>query len=860
MQTFQILLISQVRQINSVLPDLLKYITHASYQLKTVNSLTDANQAIQSKKYDLCLIEQDLLNINSSDSVKNFSFLPTIVLVKDYETGLNYLRQGAIDYLIYEQLNLPTLERSLRLSLATTKKYVSPQLQYRRRLETALMAISKKLATEKKVNLNRILMILGKVVGANRAYLSCLQDNGQKNQLIYEWCDHQTSPKAQHWRSIDTSALNWWIQQLKQNRSIIISDLAQLPIQAQGEKEQLQSQQITSTLVVPIFDNKKNLWGSIGFENHHYSPKHWSEDDSRLLRVVGRVIYTYCDRQAAQTQLKASEALYSSIFNDSTDGIFLIDIKPDQQLVYETVNISYRQMLGLEKEEIAQKTLRQVLPPHLARLLERHCYTCLKNKQLTSYEYSIRTGKIHYITLIPIRNSQGKIVKLQGCTRDITEEREAIAQQIRQTRYRHLLRSVTLKTRQSFNVESILQTTVQELQTILQADRVVYLSFSSGQNCQILAEATAFPIPHKIDANLIHQIWQKQAYFDKDVYIQLADKQKSSAIQSHLILPILPHWLKDSFSPEPLAEKKLVSQKQSERFPQQLKNKPRVNLRQIWGLLSIQQYNYPRQWTEDEIESLQQLTEQISIAIYQQKLIKQEIKQKEELSRSNAELEQFAYIASHDLQAPLQLITSYAQLIQRRYQGKLDEKGDKFINHIINSSKQMQTQIKDLLSYSRLGKSNKPWELVDFNLLVKQAIENLSVDLEKKKATVDIPHQLPQTKADFSQMLLLFQNLIANGIKYNQSESPRVTIEAKREAKHWLFTIEDNGIGINPKYKARIFQIFQRLHTEDEYPGTGIGLALCHRIVSLHQGKIWFESQEDQGAKFYFTLPTQIKS
>ncbi|MCG8605394.1 ATP-binding protein, partial [bacterium] len=241
--------------------------------------------------------------------------------------------------------------------------------------------------------------------------------------------------------------------------------------------------------------------------------------------------------------------------------------------------------------------------------------------------------------------------------------------------------------------------------------------------------------------------------------------------------------------------------------------------------------------------------------VTQQRRAKQELAQRaEELARSNAELEQFAYIASHDLQEPLRMISSYCQLLQRRYRDKLDKDANEFIDFAVNGAKQMQTLINDLLTYSRAGTHSKPPKPVDCNEVLEKVRNNLRVALKESHAV--LKHDpLPVTCVDDSQIMQVFQNLIANAIKFKAEPSPVITIAAESKGSEWQFSFKDNGIGIDPSFLDRIFVIFQRLHTRSEYPGTGIGLALCKKIVERHGGRIWVESEPDAGSTFYFTLP-----
>jgi len=228
----------------------------------------------------------------------------------------------------------------------------------------------------------------------------------------------------------------------------------------------------------------------------------------------------------------------------------------------------------------------------------------------------------------------------------------------------------------------------------------------------------------------------------------------------------------------------------------------------------------------------------------------------QELLRSNAELEQFAYVASHDLQTPLRAISGYLNLLTKRYEGKLEGDADRFIDRTNQNVLRMQRLINDLLTYSRLTTRALPFQPTDCSQLVQEVVEMLQPVLEESGGRV-ILKPLPTVMADGSQFLQLFQNLIGNAVKFRDHQPPEVHIDAERADKGWLFSVRDNGIGIDPQYAERIFLIFQRLHTVDQYPGTGIGLAICKKIVERHGGQIWVESKAGEGATFKFLIPDQ---
>ncbi len=227
----------------------------------------------------------------------------------------------------------------------------------------------------------------------------------------------------------------------------------------------------------------------------------------------------------------------------------------------------------------------------------------------------------------------------------------------------------------------------------------------------------------------------------------------------------------------------------------------------------------------------------------------------QELIRSNAELEQFAYVASHDLQEPLRAISGLTQLLAQRYQGRLDEKADRYISLTVDGCRRMQQLIQGLLAYSRLITRGRPLEPVDSEAVLERSLGDLQVAIAEAGAVVT-HDRLPTLTADATQLGQLFQNLIGNALKFRNIAPPRIHVSARGDGEWWTFDVADNGIGIDPQYAEQIFAIFQRLHTRDEYPGTGIGLAICKKIVERHGGRIWVESQPGQGSTFRFTLPT----
>ncbi len=255
------------------------------------------------------------------------------------------------------------------------------------------------------------------------------------------------------------------------------------------------------------------------------------------------------------------------------------------------------------------------------------------------------------------------------------------------------------------------------------------------------------------------------------------------------------------------------------------------------------------------LKSVTASRDELDLEVAERKRAEETIRSKsEELERSNGGLEQFAYVASHDLQEPLRAVSGCLQLLEQRYKGKLDTGADQFISHAVDGALRMQVLIHGLLEYSRVGTGGEEFEEIDSEAVLNQAITNLQVAIEESGAV--ITHDpIPSMMADGVQLSQLFQNLIGNAIKFHSDKPPEIHTGVEPKNGEWQFSVRDNGIGIESQYAERIFGVFQRLHTREEYSGTGIGLAICKKIVERHGGRMWLESELEHGSKFYFTIP-----
>ncbi|WP_445633870.1 histidine kinase [Nostoc sp. DSM 114161] len=562
-------------------------------------------------------------------------------------------------------------------------------------------------------------------------------------------------------------------------------------------------------------------------------------------------------RQTAQA-LQESEERWQLALQGNNDGIWDWNLKTNEAFF----STRWKEMLGYKDHEVSNcwdDWTKRIHPDERDLVLESFQDHFAKKTPFYVCEYRVQCQDGSYKWILDrgqaLWDALGDVVRMVGSYTDITDRKRTEEELKRQNLRSQLFSEITFKIRESLQIDEILQTTVIEVQKLLQADRVLIFQLCRDGSGIVVQEAVLPGWPVILGKNIIDPCF-KEEYIERyrqgrisaiediqTAYIQPCHREflEQFAVKANLVVPIL---VRDG----------------------------------IWGLLLAHQCAAPRKWNNFETEFLEQLANQIGIALSQAQLLEQQTRQSQELARSNAELEQFAYVASHDLQEPLRMVTSYLQLLERRYKNQLDTNADEFINYAVDGARRMQTLINDLLNYSRVSTRGQPFKRVDCSAVLKQAIANLQLAIADSKAI--ITHDtLPQVMADVTQLTQVFQNLIANAVKFCQNQQPQIHIGVGRgdeemgrwgdgemgettpttpplpSPKEYVFWVQDNGIGLEPQYAERIFVIFQRLHTRDKYPGTGIGLAICKKIIERHGGRIWVESKPGQGSTFYFTIP-----
>ncbi len=526
------------------------------------------------------------------------------------------------------------------------------------------------------------------------------------------------------------------------------------------------------------------------------------------LFAVGMVHDITKQKQIQQAHAK-QRAFLKSIYEGADLAIFVVDVTAENEFRFGGLNPAHERLTGMKSDEVQGKTphdLVPYIPPEAADAVYANYARCLAAGKAISYEEMIPMGgqDTWWLTrLSPLKDGNGHIYRIVGTSLSITERKRA-EQELE--RYREKLEELvaerTAELQQSEARYRTLTESSPDMIFLINPDMTVdYVNrVAAGQfgteAAAVIGQPHAALFPPEIAAR---QQQALQHVLTSGEMIQAESKVK---------FPRGEVWLHTRLVPIAL------------------------NGHGVTAVLGISR----------DITSLKEA----ELALKEKAV---------DLERSNKELEQFAYVASHDLQEPLRMVTNYMQLLQRRYEDQLDEKAEKYIDFAVDGASRMKVLIDDLLTFSRVGTRGKPFEPVSVALVLQQVLDDLQLSIQETNASIS-HDPLPTIMADDNQLRQLLQNLIGNAIKFRGETQPQVHIGVEKQDDMWHFCVQDNGIGIDPRFAERIFVIFQRLHTRTHYGGTGIGLAICKKIVERHGGQIWVESQPDSGAAFHFTIPT----
>ncbi|MGE5430399.1 MAG: PAS domain S-box protein [Syntrophomonadaceae bacterium] len=513
----------------------------------------------------------------------------------------------------------------------------------------------------------------------------------------------------------------------------------------------------------------------------------------------------------------------------------------------------YHDFIGHRDEELFPKEITDTFLPALKRTIE--------SKEIHTVECQMVFGgkKIaQFITYVPRLNRQREVVEVLGLTMDITTRHEIEELTNRKKEQAEIMSDISeALVRMSLDYEAVLEVTVEKIARLI------------GDACMLLLTSG--------DEEYIHPVtlWhpdKKAEEFIRELFIE--NKQRvGEGISGRVIAEG-----KAVIYPE-ITEEEVMSTCKNEyveiyrRFKfYSLIDVPLRSYGRTIGAVLLIRTDAGRSYTKDDLEFVQNIADKAALAIENAKLYQEKLHEIEErkiieenlkntlieLNNSNRELEQFAYVASHDLQEPLRMVATYTQLLSKKYQNQLDHKADEYIGYAVEGARRMHQLLLDLLGYSEVSKKSVPPRSADLNLVLRTVLEDMKYLVNSSGAVVTYS-PMPVIKCYDDQIRQLFSNLIENAVKFSGGKKPQIHITSEETEREWVFSVKDNGIGIKPEYHERIFVIFQRLHQRSEYPGNGIGLALCKKIVERHMGRIWVESRAGNGAAFYFSIPKEDK-
>ncbi|HEY9872530.1 MAG TPA: PAS domain S-box protein, partial [Candidatus Obscuribacterales bacterium] len=540
--------------------------------------------------------------------------------------------------------------------------------------------------------------------------------------------------------------------------------------------------------------------------------------------------------QLARTEAEEARNRITNIIESITDAFFALD----HEWRFTYINQQAEALMSRTREELIGKNLWDEFPHAVGGIFDQQYQKAVSEQVSVEFEeFYAPLNKWFAVHAYPSKD--GLSVYFQ----DITERKQSQAEVQRQNLRSHLFGEISLKIRQSLELEEILQTTVSEVQRILESDRVlVYRIWPDGTGSAVAEAVVPGWQP------ILGQVFAAEVIPEE--YRQMYSQGRVRTIEDTHNSQLTPCMVE--FSQQFNIKAKLIV--------------PILLNKELWGLLIAHQCSSKRQWSSFEIELLQPLANQIGIALAQSQLLEQETRQRQELMRSNEELQQFAYIASHDLQEPLRKIQAFGDRLKTKYKDVLTDQGCDYLERMQNAAQRMQVLINDLLALSRVTRKAQSFNPVNLAQQVQEVLFDLEVRIQQTGGRVEVG-ELPTLNAEPLQMRQLLQNLIGNSLKFHREEEPPVIkiysqiIKTQEQQLPGIspatdicqIFVEDNGIGFEEKYLDRIFNLFQRLHTRSEYEGSGMGLAICRKIAEHHGGSITAKSTPGQGTTFIITLP-----
>ena len=624
------------------------------------------------------------------------------------------------------------------------------------------------------------------------------------------------------------------------------------------------------------------------FEEYNEGINRWFDVHATPLKdnKFSAVFTDITDRKKTEEALKSNQELFKKTFDSVSFAVSIVRVS-DNQIV--DINEAYLQMVEYHKEEVVGHTAKelQVFPNHEER--EKIARLVHEGSQVLNQEIDVRTksGKIlralFSVDLINFDNQPHFLGSLINITdRKKAEEKthmilESIAESYFEFDNEWRYVDVNLKSQEILGLkknELIGKVTWELFPQLIGSKQYKEFHKAKKENIPVQFETksvatgewfetNAYPHPEGLSAYSHNINDRKKAEIELVQSNQKISEIIESIQDNFYVLDYdwnYVHINKQSAEVLGMETKDFIGQNHWKMFPQYRGTVLEDNFREAMEKREVRQFEihspYNDNWFIVTVYPSEEGITVLGTNITERKKIEEDLQTTmDELTQSNKELEQFAYITSHDLREPLRMITSFLQLLERRYKDQLDQDANEFIDFAVNGAKRLDAMTNALLQYSKITKEKREVIPVNFEHVLKHALTNLKLQIEENNAI--ITHDpLPTIIGDEELKVQLFQNIIANSIKYKGQETPKIHISSTKEKNQYLFSIKDNGIGISNKHLKRIFTIFQRLHTHDEYEGTGIGLAIAQKIVHQQDGQIWVESELGKGSTFYFTIPT----
>ena len=681
----------------------------------------------------------------------------------------------------------------------TERKEAELEIQHRLNFEEVISSIASKFVQTSNLEetINQSLQSLGQLSGADRVYFGAFQEETLQVERLQYWCKKGVKSQRDRYLSLSFSDYPWWKERLHLREVVNIGALEDMPKKAQKERTCLKNLGVKSQLLMPVFCGI-HLFGFIGFDNVEQTIT-WRMVDITLIQIFSDILSSGLERKSMFESLRISEDKFRGIFNSSAIGIALSDM--DGQIV--EANQAFFDLLGIaDLDALHQNTFLKDLCKHKFA------------KQGDSGSDSITCEEVFdFVQLHEEGNYTGSLRETRHVNGVITPLILSAENQLSGLLIQ--IQDVTdrIKATEAVKCErDLMQALIENIpDTIYFKDRRSSFTRINPAQAKLLGVSDPQEAIGKTDFDYFTPQHAKTAFEDEQELI----RGKRSIVTK------LEEIKRDDGSVKWLTSSKVP-----------LKNQDN----EIIGIMGISR----------DVTDIKRAEEKL-------------LKAADALQKSNKELMQFAYVASHDLQEPLRTIASYIQLLQNRYKGKLDENADTFMNYAVDGVSRMQQLIKDLLLYSRVDTQGKPFETTNLNEVLDMVQMNLKFAIEDNAVQIKID-PLPTIQADGSQLIQLFQNLISNAIKFKGTSKPVIHIQSELIKHLWHIRVKDNGIGIPADQLENIFIIFKRLHTRQDYEGTGIGLAVCKKIVERHGGSIQVTSREGEGSVFTITFPEQDNS